>query len=69
MIIYNEEGEVPEFVACFDENITEICCIAIAKMKPLKAVFRDSSFASSSAKINIEEIFKMYSPDTRIKVM
>ena len=68
VIIYNEEGEVPEFIACFDENVTEKCITEIAKMKPLKVTFRDSSFEDSSSKINLEEIFKMYSPDTRIKV-
>ena len=69
VIIYNEEGEVPEFVACFDENITEKCVTEIAKMKPLKATFRDSSFGSSSDRINVEEIFKLYSKDTRVSVM
>lgn len=69
VIVYNEEGEVPEFIACFDKDITEKCCTAIAKMKPLKAVFRDSSFKRSADKINLEEIFKLYSPDTRVKVM
>ena len=69
VIIYNEEGEVPEFIACFDENITEKCVTEIAKMKPLKATFRDSSFGSSSDRINVEEIFKLYSKDTRVSVM
>ena len=69
VIIYNDEGEVPEFVACFDENITEKCITEIAKMKPLKATFRDSSFGSSSDRINVEEIFKLYSKDTKVSVM
>ena len=69
VIIYNEEGDVPEFIACFDNNITEKCVTEIAKMKPLKATFRDSSFGSSSDRINVEEIFKLYSKDTRVSVM
>lgn len=41
----------------------------IAKRQPLRAVFRDSSFADSPAKINVGEIFKMLAPDTRVKVL
>ena len=33
------------------------------------AVFRDSSFNGSPAKINVGEIFKMLAPDTRVKVI
>ena len=35
----------------------------IAKRKPLRAVFRDSGFASSPEKINVFEIFKLYMPE------
>ena len=42
---------------------------AIAKRQPLRAVFRDSSFPNSPAKINVGEIFKMLAPDTRVKVI
>ena len=31
--------------------------------KPLRAVFRDSSFADSPSKINVFEIFKLYMPE------
>ena len=31
---------------------------AIAKRQPLRAVFRDSGFASDDARINAEQIFK-----------
>ena len=40
-----------------------------AKRKPRRAVFRDSSFASSPEKINVFEIFKLYAPDTDVKVI
>ena len=36
---------------------------------PRRAVFRDSSFASSPEKINVFEIFKLYAPDTDVKVI
>lgn len=58
-----------DLVACFDENISDAAIKAIAKKKPLRAVFRDSSFADSPAKINVGEIFKILSPDTRVKVI
>ena len=58
-----------DLIACFDENVPEPVMKEIAKKKPLRAVFRDSSFAGSPSKINVGEIFKMISPDTRIKVI
>lgn len=62
---YNEG----DLVACFDENIPESVIKAIAKKRPLRAVFRDSSFAGSSSKINVNEVFKLLAPDTRVKVI
>ena len=58
-----------DLVACFEEEIPESVIKAIAKRQPLRAVFRDNSFADSPAKINVGEIFKMLAPDTRIKVI
>ena len=58
-----------DLIACFDENIPDTVITEIAKRQPLRAVFRDSSFADSPAKINVGEIFKMLAPDTRVKVL
>lgn len=58
-----------DLIACFDENIPNSVIKEIAKRQPLRAVFRDSSFANSPAKINVGEIFKMLAPDTRVKVI
>ena len=58
-----------DLIACFDENIPDSVIKEIAKRQPLRAVFRDSSFADSPAKINVGEIFKMLAPDTRVKVL
>lgn len=58
-----------DLIACFDENVPDSVIKEIAKRKPLRAVFRDSSFESSPAKINVGEIFKLFSPDTRVKVI
>ena len=58
-----------DLIACFDENIPDTVIKTIAKRQPLRAVFRDSSFADSPAKINVGEIFKLLAPDTRVKVI
>ena len=52
-----------DLIACFDANIPESVVKEIASRKPLRAVFRDSSFASSPSKINVFEIFKLYMPE------
>ena len=52
-----------DLIACFDANIPESVVKTIAKRKPLRAVFRDSGFASSPEKINVFEIFKLYMPE------
>ena len=62
---YNEV----DLIACFDENIPDSVVKAIAKRQPLRAVFRDSSFADSPSKINVGEVFKLLAPDTRVKVI
>lgn len=56
-------------VACFDENVPESVIRHMAELQPLRAVFRDSSFASDDSKINVTEIFKNVSPDTKVKVI
>lgn len=56
-------------IACFAENVPEAVIKRIAKMQPLRVVFRDSCFADSPSKINVYEIFKMLAPDTRVKVI
>ena len=52
-----------DLIACFDANVPENVVKEIAKRKPLRAVFRDSSFADSPSKINVFEIFKLYMPE------
>lgn len=58
-----------DLIACFDKNVPDNVIKTVAKRKPLRAVFRDSSFANSPAKINVTEIFKLLAPDTRVKVI
>ena len=64
-----------DLIACFDANIPESVVKEIAQRRPLRAVFRDSGFASSPEKINVFEIFKLYMPEDagdiskRVRVM
>lgn len=58
-----------DLIACFDANVPDSVVKTIARRQPLRAVFRDSSFADSPAKINVGEIFKLLAPDTRVKVI
>ena len=58
-----------DLMACFDENIPDSVMKTIAKRQPLRAVFRDSSFEGSPAKINVSQIFKELAPDTSVKVL
>ena len=64
-----------DLVACFDENVSESVVTEIAKRMPLRAVFRDASFANSADKINVFEIFKRHMPESaneitkRVKVI
>ena len=58
-----------DLIACFDNKISEDVIKQIADMKPIRVVFRDSSFATDSARINVDEIFKLKSPNTKIKVL
>lgn len=56
-------------IACFEEDLTEEVIRHIAGKKPLRVVFCDSSFAKSADKINLTEIFKEISPQTKVKVV
>lgn len=55
--------------ACFDGHggIDEAFVKELAKVQPLRAVFRDAGFKDSSVKINVEQIFKLLSPATEVK--
>lgn len=56
-------------MACFDEQVPVAVVEHMAKKQPLRVVFRDSAFASDAEKINVTEIFKNLSPDTKVKVL
>lgn len=56
-------------VACFDNQISIDIVNEICKVKPLKIVFRESSFKNDSDKINTYERIKKLSPETEINVI
>lgn len=53
--------------ACFDQGVSEELVKEIAARHPLRVVFRDNGFASDAVKINVEQIFKLLSPETDVK--
>lgn len=66
---YGYYGDGTGLIGCFDDDVAEDAIKEIAKMKPLMAAFRDSSFKASSDKINLSEHFRVISPETRIKIL
>lgn len=55
--------------ACFDGHggVDVDFVKELAKVQPLRVVFRDAGFKDSSVKINVEQIFKLLSPATEVK--
>lgn len=56
-------------IACFDDNMDINIVNKICEYKPLRAVFKDSSFKSDNDKINLQEKFKKLSPETEVNVI
>ncbi len=56
-------------VACFDNDIDFKIVDEIAKLEPLKVVFKDAGFKDDKDRINVEERFKRLSPETRVSVI
>lgn len=56
-------------VACFDQGVTEELVKELAKVEPLRVVFRDNGFVSDALKINVEQIFRQLSSTTEVKAI
>ncbi|MDR0751564.1 MAG: site-specific DNA-methyltransferase [Christensenellaceae bacterium] len=56
-------------ICCFDDNVNKETVTAIAKYKPLFAVFRDGSFKDDSTMVSFDQIFATYSPTTERRVI
>src|SRR5699024_8415822 len=69
IIKYDYFGEASGVIAYFDDNLTDNITQKIANLKPLIAVFKESTFNKSSQKVNVLEQFRIISPDTKVKVI
>jgi adenine-specific DNA-methyltransferase len=56
-------------ITCFAEDLDLSLVRAIAARQPLRAVFKDSGFATDSMRLNAEQIFAQESPQTEVKVI
>jgi hypothetical protein len=63
------DGTNATLIACFDKGVTTEAVTAIAKRKPLYAVFRDAGFDSDSTMVSLDQIFAAYSPTTERRVI
>lgn len=65
--VFVVEGDA--LIACFAEEVSADVVTAIAGRRPLRAVFRDSGFATDADRINAEQIFAERSPATDVKTV
>lgn len=56
-------------IACFDDEVRPALIREIASRRPLRAVFRDSGFATDADRINAEQVFAEVSPATDVKAI
>ncbi|UTT71022.1 site-specific DNA-methyltransferase [Arthrobacter sp. DNA4] len=56
-------------IACFAESVGPALVREIASRAPLRAVFRDSSFATDAERINAQQVFAEVSPATDVKAI
>ncbi len=56
-------------IACFADEVSVDVIRAIAERHPLRAVFKDSGFATDAARINAEQIFREISPETELRTI
>jgi adenine-specific DNA-methyltransferase len=56
-------------IACFDAEVSPAVVREIASREPLRAVFRDSGFATDADRINAEQVFAEVSPATDVKAI
>ena len=56
-------------MACLS-SVIPVCVVEhMARRRPRRAVFRDSAFTSYDININVTDIFRNFSPETKIKVI
>ena len=65
--VYSVDGNA--LIACFEPGVTDDLVKDIAARAPLRAVFRDTSFARDADRINAEQLFRQLSPSTELKAI
>ncbi|MEO8722666.1 MAG: site-specific DNA-methyltransferase [Sphingobium sp.] len=65
--VYSVDGNA--LIACFETGVTDELIKDIAARAPLRAVFRDTSFARDADRINAEQLFRQLSPGTELKAI
>lgn len=61
--------EADALIACYAGEVSDRVVNLIADHQPLRAVFRDSAFATDADRINAEQIFAERSPSTDVKTI
>ncbi|MET0603383.1 MAG: site-specific DNA-methyltransferase [Baekduia sp.] len=56
-------------IACFADVVTTDVVTAIARRRPLRAVFRDSGFPTDADRINTEQIFTQMAPSADVRAI
>ncbi|WPL16336.1 putative methyltransferase [Thiorhodovibrio winogradskyi] len=56
-----------DLLACFDDDVTEELVKELATHQPLRAVFRDTGYATDATRTNVVQIFRQLSPGTEVK--
>lgn len=56
-------------LACFDNNIDQDFIKEIAKLNPLRVVFKNTGFSGDTTKVNAKQLLKQLSPETEMKVI
>jgi len=69
VLLYDYSCAGSGVIACFADSVPEEVVKEIAKLKPLSALFKDSSFATSAEKVNLYEHFRLLSPETKVRVI
>ncbi len=65
--VYKVAGD--SLFACFDMDIDESFAEAVAEYKPHRLVFKDNSFSSNTAKINMKQVLMQLCPECEVKVI
>lgn len=70
--VYGEEVysvDDDALLACFADDVPQQVVQSMAMRRPLRAVFKDSGFATDAARINAGQVFREVSPETEVRAI